>query len=433
MPRRRAWLTPDTPTPGTERCRRITVPDDLAFVGAVTGALLPLTDPDNWEQSGTMSPSEAAGIMSASFEDFVASDCEGTGDCPPPTIPDTDYPFVRRNPTTGNFEEFNGEEWVEPSGDNAIPNPTAREETTADERKCSAAANATAVLKSVYAGMVEFYDTEVDPLLNAGEWALLIAGEISAPLSVSSAAFVAFSQLAWGFFCEALETVTADYWDSGFDTVLTCILRNASTDTAGVVTFNTQEIQNELIGFIAPVVDEYLPVRWQVWYMLQFIGGQGLNLAGTKEVTTGDCVECDSWCHEFDFSIETYSWAAIQSFCGAFYSTGVGANGFTSRYATCPPSNHTELRFRRTMSQNVHITRVEVDYGATAITDLHVLAFANSTTVNGTGTYGVNVNWTGTDLRFDMYKGNANNSCYIRTIRLTGDGTDPFAGYPTCG
>src|SRR5512137_2403189 len=139
MPPRRAWLTPDAPTPEVERCRRITVPDDLVFVGAVTGALLPLTDPDNWEQSGTMSPSEAAGIMSASFEDFVASDCEGMGGCPPPTIPDTDYPFVRRNPATGNFEEFNGEEWVEPSGDNAIPAPTAREETTADERKCSAA------------------------------------------------------------------------------------------------------------------------------------------------------------------------------------------------------------------------------------------------------------------------------------------------------
>jgi len=84
------------------------VPDDLALVGAVTGALLPLTYPENWEQFGTMTPEQAAGVMSAAFEAFVASDCVG-GECPPPTIIAADGEpkrIYRKHPTTGKIEQM---------------------------------------------------------------------------------------------------------------------------------------------------------------------------------------------------------------------------------------------------------------------------------------------------------------------------------------
>ena len=72
--RRRAWLTGSSPATGDFICRRIRVPNDLALVMAVNGALLQLTMPENWEQFGPLSAPEAAALMSEMYEDYVESD-----------------------------------------------------------------------------------------------------------------------------------------------------------------------------------------------------------------------------------------------------------------------------------------------------------------------------------------------------------------------
>lgn len=51
--------------------RRIELPADTFLWGAVTGALLPLIDPDSWEQLGTMSPELAALFMSNMFNTYL--------------------------------------------------------------------------------------------------------------------------------------------------------------------------------------------------------------------------------------------------------------------------------------------------------------------------------------------------------------------------
>lgn len=70
------WLTPNSPAPTDRFCRRVSIPNDPTLIQAVSGALLPLTYPSNWEQSGSMTPDEAAEIMrSVLIEFFDAVGC----------------------------------------------------------------------------------------------------------------------------------------------------------------------------------------------------------------------------------------------------------------------------------------------------------------------------------------------------------------------
>lgn len=55
----RAYLTPPT-LPAVYACRRLLIPDDTEFIGAVNGALLELAEVSNWEQFGAVTPEEAA-------------------------------------------------------------------------------------------------------------------------------------------------------------------------------------------------------------------------------------------------------------------------------------------------------------------------------------------------------------------------------------
>jgi microcystin-dependent protein len=66
----------DTPT--TFRCRRVRIPDDMAFVAALNELISRLGFPDFWrETTGGMTPDECAALGSALFEDYAESD----GDC----------------------------------------------------------------------------------------------------------------------------------------------------------------------------------------------------------------------------------------------------------------------------------------------------------------------------------------------------------------
>ena len=68
------WLTGDEIPTGT-KCREIRVPDDPTFVSAVSGALLDLTRPENWEQHGTLTPQQMADAMLDAYFSFAESEC----------------------------------------------------------------------------------------------------------------------------------------------------------------------------------------------------------------------------------------------------------------------------------------------------------------------------------------------------------------------
>lgn len=65
------WLTPNGPIPAGKICRRVRIPDDILFIGDVNGALLALAQDYNWEQDGTLTPTECADAMFEMWNDFT--------------------------------------------------------------------------------------------------------------------------------------------------------------------------------------------------------------------------------------------------------------------------------------------------------------------------------------------------------------------------
>ena len=69
------YLTPET-LPTTTLCRVLQIPDDPAFVAAVSGAIAELRHAYNWEQHGAVTPDDAAEASRILMEDYFMSDCQ---------------------------------------------------------------------------------------------------------------------------------------------------------------------------------------------------------------------------------------------------------------------------------------------------------------------------------------------------------------------
>lgn len=69
------WLTGDTIAAADFICRRLVIPNDIALIMAVNGALLDLVKPRNWEQHGAATPDETAALMQTMFFDYQESEC----------------------------------------------------------------------------------------------------------------------------------------------------------------------------------------------------------------------------------------------------------------------------------------------------------------------------------------------------------------------
>jgi microcystin-dependent protein len=70
------WLTGGKlPASGDVFCRQLRIPNDLAFIQAVNGALMDLTQPENWEQFGIVTPEEAAAAMFEMYLAYLDSTC----------------------------------------------------------------------------------------------------------------------------------------------------------------------------------------------------------------------------------------------------------------------------------------------------------------------------------------------------------------------
>lgn len=292
---RKKFRTPPA-LPEDTQCRGTVVPASREWLGLYSDALLELTYAYNYEQvePTDLTPDETAQAAYQQYLAWLDSTCGGGSAIP--TLPDLDTPIYRRNPTTGRWEYLNNGAWVEPTGEDAIPEPAPREEPTEPEQKCGAASNAAYALRELYSAILSAYDETLAPAVNQANIAFQVAVAIGASFGPVSAAFLALSDFAWTVFTQALAEITEDDWSNEFQALLVCILEKASTVTDGVVTFDFFTVNSELVGFVLPVIDDFVRVRWQVWYLLQMIGEQGLNDAGGATAVEGDCVTCDTWC-----------------------------------------------------------------------------------------------------------------------------------------
>lgn len=71
---RQKFQTPDS-IPAAYICRRLRIPNDPVIVAAVNGALNALSNPDNWELYGAITPDDIAYKMLLHVEEFFESNC----------------------------------------------------------------------------------------------------------------------------------------------------------------------------------------------------------------------------------------------------------------------------------------------------------------------------------------------------------------------
>jgi microcystin-dependent protein len=65
------WLTPDGPIPSGVICKRVRIPDNIAFVEIFNGALLDLIYANNFEKFGTLTPDQCAELFSGMVYDLI--------------------------------------------------------------------------------------------------------------------------------------------------------------------------------------------------------------------------------------------------------------------------------------------------------------------------------------------------------------------------
>lgn len=310
------------------------MPDEVHLVGAVTGALVPLTDPENWETDGTMTPDEAAGIMSAAFEAFVAGDCSG-GECPPIELPDGGGRVYRRNPDTDKWEYIDPVtgEWVEPSGDEAVPPIPARTEATDAEKICAAATNAVNVYQQIYDYI---YTDWIEEQNNAIVWAdasVFIGTTIGAWIYPPIAGLYAFISAAFAVFTLAFEVISPDLWDEWFTREFICILKsNATLNDDDSVTFDYGQVRIDIFETLGK--GAYVMLVLQVDFIVATLGSQALNTAGGTDAVEGDCSRCGEWAREFNFALGQNGWTTANGNEGAWNTAGYWQNGSASGNTT---------------------------------------------------------------------------------------------------
>jgi len=80
----RAWLTPDAPSGDTTR-RVLVIP--VEFLSSVNGALEELTEAENWEQYGALTPDQAAAAMRVMVDEYYMSQVSDDNPTPMGTLP----------------------------------------------------------------------------------------------------------------------------------------------------------------------------------------------------------------------------------------------------------------------------------------------------------------------------------------------------------
>lgn len=250
-------------------------------------------------------------------------------------------PRLRNNPNNGrlqwsvndiDFYEFPDGPWGEEKFPPTLP--PAREGAP-PENKCNAAANGAAVFRHAYAGIAESLIDETNGQFDLYENildALLAVIGFEIPLIAYGIEMAALLAFRLGF--DVAEMTDEDEDD------LRCILYAHATDTAGVVTFDYGAVSSDIAG-------KYLDMEGLQWgllgIMLTFVGGPGLNLAGSiTGVTDADCTDClETPClinddlatglgpqtHFVTTETQPYSWVDTIYPVGGSWSASGGADG----------------------------------------------------------------------------------------------------------
>lgn len=427
---RTLFVTPDI-TSETTQCRTLTIPDNKEWLGVFNKALLTMLQPYNWEQINDTDLTVDATIDAAAamIDAFWATETCGTG-C---TLPDLDSPPFRLG-VNGRFEMLNPDTgaWGTPVGEYAIPSTPTRAESTAEERKCAAAANAANVMKILYEAITDEIELGGNTLQVA---AAMVAALVTAVGGWIAAPVYAIIQLGIALFAgmiEILQVLGADVWTADFDDKLKCALLTCATDTASVVTFDLACIREELTAhpdlFSTTWFQDY-QLFAQILFLLETITMDGLNAAGaTTGVASPNCEDCGvEWCYLFDFTQGLEGWT--QSFgtrdSGGITSNSSGTDNVEFGIAFVGAEYINSVQF----GWNANWTGVAPRIVISGESDLDpTLADVSGETTETSTTIYINATANGIYINMDRRVGGTQywGGLRLEAVALRGTGTNPF-------
>jgi len=326
------YLTPDG-FGETDDCRSLLIPATTDWLAIVSGALTELVKPYNWQQWGTLTVAECVDRMQEMI-DLYYEGC--LGDC---ELPTGTPPF--RLGEDGHIEQLTGGEWVAPTGDYTLPPTPEREESTPEERRCLAAANASKVLHDLYENLSDSFAEALDVVEAGTALGVAVGGGIGLVFGLITTALISSFGAAFAAVYAGVEFISADVWTSEFDDLLTCILFDCSIDTDGVVTFDYdcffQRLWDATNLFDVTFVEQRL--FYQLSVIMNILGIEAIDAAGaTTSVSSADCDSCmTAWCYRWfgegfeqgDWVMETYpdttptTYDSVNGVVGGFQNTGV--------------------------------------------------------------------------------------------------------------
>jgi len=313
------YLTPDE-LPEERDCRALSIPANTDWLALVSGALTELTKPYNWAQWGAVTVDEAVEAMQAMVDEYYAgcASCELPGGSP----------VFRLNPDTWEVEELVGGEWVAPEGDYELPPTPAREESTQEERRCYAAANAANALKVLYEQLADDFADGLSQLEAKVSFAAAVTGAIGAAFGLVTAPLLTLAGVLFGIVYVTTEFLTADLWDEEFTDKLECFFYECAVDTGDVVHFDLNCVFQKIAE--ATTIDwdaNELRLLLQIGTIMSMLGSQAIDAAGaTTAITSTDCDGCpNEWCFTFDLEETDASGSPLTvNGCTASYVSGLG-------------------------------------------------------------------------------------------------------------
>lgn len=286
------YLTPDN-IPEDVICRPLFIPNSSLWLAIVSGAILELTREWNWEQAGELSPAECAARMQELQQQYYDDECGG-GDCPP----------VFRIGENGTIEERIGDEWGAPTGDYVLPPTPPRGESTANDRRCLAAANAANVLAQVYEEASDDFQANVDLDAAAINFAAALATALLVPVyGLVAVGLIAVGRIIWQVAYDTLQFIGDDFWTSEFTGQLRCILFDCAVDVGGGVIHFDYDLFLEKLAHATEITADLYSIRLfgQISYLMTFIGSEGLDAAGATTAIDDavcDCTVCSVTYHD---------------------------------------------------------------------------------------------------------------------------------------
>lgn len=371
---RRDFITPpDLPTETIGRC--VQIPASQEWLGLLNSALLFLTQEWRYEQIDdlALTPAECAAAGMLIYEAYLEANCMDCNDCFTGNFGLDDNADYRVEDGVPQFSLDDGTTWSNlPPGSSSpgVPPLVATPGDDTDEKRCLAATRATITISEFYKQTAG--KAAVDLWDSMAAVARFLSSAVEAMFHLVYADYYAVVKALGLFECdEPCATYLGDTptLDSEAQDILRCLLYdNASVSAGGIVTFDFNAVQDNLISVLGVNPGTVLTL------LLAYLGGDGLNRAGNVAVTDtpADCSGCGliPFCYEWDFEADDGDFVAGTQF-GNTFGTWISGTGWHRTNAESSAGSYSRMVIiDRELSVPVRLTRMVVTYDLSAVTFL---------------------------------------------------------------